>query len=166
MYKTVNLNPRSQRYIYLTHCRGNLQQHVHYIYWAPTVPQACFSKVHKTEIQHSWTKPLSATWSRLCNVLASSLVAQVIITCQSRRHRRWGFSPWRVRKIPWKMKWQPSRVFLPGKLPWTKEPGWPRSLMLQRIKHSENDTHIKKGKVIPKTWESGVIQVSLERCKH
>ena len=25
-----------------------------------------------------------------------------------------GFSPW-VRKIPWKMKWQPTPVFLPGK---------------------------------------------------
>ena len=28
--------------------------------------------------------------------------------------RRYGFSPW-VRKIPWKRKWQPTPVFLPGK---------------------------------------------------
>ena len=32
-------------------------------------------------------------------------------TCKFRRHR---FSPW-VRKIPWRRKWQPTPVFLPGK---------------------------------------------------
>ena len=32
-------------------------------------------------------------------------------TCQCRRH---GFDPW-VRKIPWRRKWQPTLVFLPGK---------------------------------------------------
>ena len=31
-------------------------------------------------------------------------------TCQCRRH---GFKPW-VRKIPWRRKWQPTSVFLPG----------------------------------------------------
>ena len=30
--------------------------------------------------------------------------------CQCKRHR---FDPW-VRKIPWRRKWQPTRVFLPG----------------------------------------------------
>ena len=29
-------------------------------------------------------------------------------------HRRHGFNPW-VRKIPWRRKWQPTPVFLPGK---------------------------------------------------
>ena len=32
-------------------------------------------------------------------------------TCQHRRHQ---FDPW-VRKIPWKRKWEPTLVFLPGK---------------------------------------------------
>jgi len=32
-------------------------------------------------------------------------------TCQFRRRR---FHPW-VRKIPWRRKWQPTPVFLPGK---------------------------------------------------
>ena len=32
-------------------------------------------------------------------------------TCQC---RRLGFDPW-VRKIPWRRKWQPTQVFLPGK---------------------------------------------------
>ena len=33
---------------------------------------------------------------------------------QSRIHRSCGFDPW-IRKIPWKRKWQPTLVFLPGK---------------------------------------------------
>ena len=34
-------------------------------------------------------------------------------TCQCRRYKRCGFHPW-VRKIPWRRKWQPTPVFLPG----------------------------------------------------
>ena len=34
-------------------------------------------------------------------------------TCQWRRRKRWGFDPW-VRKICWRMAWQPTPVFLPG----------------------------------------------------
>ena len=33
--------------------------------------------------------------------------------CQCRRCKRHGFNPW-VRKIPWRKKWQPTPVFLPG----------------------------------------------------
>ena len=33
--------------------------------------------------------------------------------CHCRRLRRHGFNPW-VRKIPWRRKWQPTPVFLPG----------------------------------------------------
>ena len=34
-------------------------------------------------------------------------------TCQRRRYRRSKFNPW-VGKIPWRMKWKPTPVFLPG----------------------------------------------------
>ena len=34
-------------------------------------------------------------------------------TNQCRRCKRHGFNPW-VRKIPWRRKWQPTPVFLPG----------------------------------------------------
>ena len=34
-------------------------------------------------------------------------------TCQCRRHERCKFYPW-VREIPWRRKWQPTPVFLPG----------------------------------------------------
>ena len=40
-------------------------------------------------------------------------------TCQCRRGR---FDPW-VGKIPWRGKWQPTPVFLPGKIPWVEVPG-------------------------------------------
>ena len=44
------------------------------------------------------------------------------------------FDPW-VRKIPWRRKWQPIPVFLPGKIPWTEEPG-----RLQSMRYKEPDT--------------------------
>ena len=36
--------------------------------------------------------------------------------CQCRRLERRGFDSW-VRKVPWRRKWQPAPVFLPGKSP-------------------------------------------------
>ena len=36
------------------------------------------------------------------------------LTCQCMRLNRRGFDPW-VWKIPWRRKWQPTFVFLPGK---------------------------------------------------
>ena len=33
--------------------------------------------------------------------------------CHGRRHKSHGFDPW-VGKIPWRRKWQPTPVFLPG----------------------------------------------------
>ena len=42
----------------------------------------------------------------------ASLVAQMIKKLSALQET--GFYPW-VRKIPWRMKWQPTPVFLPGK---------------------------------------------------
>ena len=42
--------------------------------------------------------------------------------CQCRRHKKHEFNPW-VRKILWRKKWQPTPVFLLGKIPRTEEPG-------------------------------------------
>ena len=52
--------------------------------------------------------------------------------CQRRKCRRLGFDPW-VRTIPWRRKWQPTPVFLPGESHGQKSlpsyRGWcPRSL--------------------------------------
>ena len=42
---------------------------------------------------------------------AGTAVKKKKSTCQCRRHQ---FDPW-VGKIPWRKKWQPTPVFLPGK---------------------------------------------------
>ena len=55
-------------------------------------------------------------------------------TCQYRRCRRRGFDLW-VRKIRWRRKWQPTPVFLPGKFPWTEEPGGLQSIGFQWVRH-------------------------------
>ena len=42
-------------------------------------------------------------------------------TCQCRGLKRCGFDPW-VRKIPWRRKWQPTPVILPGKFQGQRSP--------------------------------------------
>ena len=54
--------------------------------------------------------------------------------CQCRRCKRYGFDPW-VRKMPWRKKWQPALVFLPGKFHGQREPGGLQSLGSQRVRH-------------------------------
>ena len=53
--------------------------------------------------------------------------------CQCRRCKC-GFCPW-VGKIPWRRKWQPCPLFLPGESPWTEEPGRLQSMGSQRVRH-------------------------------
>ena len=48
--------------------------------------------------------------------------------CQCRRHR---FDLW-VGKMPWRRKWQPTQVFLPGKSH-EQEPGGLQSMGLQEL---------------------------------
>ena len=45
------------------------------------------------------------------------------LACQCRRHRRQRFDPG-IRKIPWRMKWQPTPVFLPGKFHGERRAWW------------------------------------------
>ena len=56
----------------------------------------------------------SQSWARLSNKhLTSGWGSGKEPACRCRRHRRRRFSPW-VRKIPWRRKWQPTPLFLPG----------------------------------------------------
>ena len=48
--------------------------------------------------------------------------------------KRCEFDPW-VRKIPFRKKWQPTSVFLPGKYHGLEEPGGLQSIGLQRVGH-------------------------------
>ena len=53
-------------------------------------------------------------------------------TCQCRRH---GFNP-QVEKIPWRRKWQPNAVFLPGKFHGQRSlVGKLQSMESQRVRH-------------------------------
>ena len=61
------------------------------------------------------------------------------------RHKRHGLSPL-VGKIPWRMAWPSTSVFLPEKIPWTEKPGKLQSMGLQGVRHDSSDlinTHIK-----------------------
>ena len=40
-----------------------------------------------------------------------------------------------VQKDPWRRKWQPTPVFLPGEIPWTEEPGGLQSMGSHRVGH-------------------------------
>ena len=71
--------------------------------------------------------------------------------CHWRRLKRCGFNPW-VRKIPWRRKWQPTPVFLPGEShgqrslmnysPWGRRVGHDRS-NLARTAHVNNANHVR-----------------------
>ena len=67
------------------------------------------SHFHCTPGQHKiwkWTKHATPGLFRWHNGKESP--------CQRRRHKRCGFHLW-VGKMPWRRKWQPTPVFLPGK---------------------------------------------------
>ena len=59
--------------------------------------------------------------------------------CQCRRHR---FNHWVV-NISWSRKWQvtPVSSILAWKIPWTKDPGRPWSMGLQRVRHDWGTEH-------------------------
>ena len=55
--------------------------------------------------------------------------------CQYRRHKICRFNPC-IGKIPWRRKWQPTPVFLPGDSPGTEVPGGLQPLGLQGVGHN------------------------------
>ena len=61
--------------------------------------------------------------------------------CQYRRRKGHGFDPW-VRKIPWRRKWQPTPVFLPGKFHGQKSLGGYSPWGLQRVGHDSSDLEV------------------------
>ena len=65
--------------------------------------------------------------------------------CQCRRHKRRRFDPW-VRKILCRKKWQPTPVFLSGKIPRTEKPGGLQSMGLQKESHTTEATEHALGR--------------------
>ena len=80
---------------------------------------SCYLEIGKTVGSVTfWVEIRNSDLDRLdvrCPVDWASLVAQQWrIHLQGRRRKRCEFSPW-MGKIPWRRKWQPTPVFLPGK---------------------------------------------------
>ena len=67
-----------------------------------------------------------------------------------------GFDRW-VGKIPWGKAWQPTPVFLPGKSPWTEEPGRLQSMELQRVRHDWATKHKLRSLAHFSTWEDARV---------
>ena len=65
------------------------------------------------------------------------MVAQTVKTLPAVRET---WDHW-VGKIPYRGKWQPTPVFLPGESPWTEEPGGLHSTGSQRVGHDLSDSH-------------------------
>ena len=75
-----------------------------------------------------WIKIINVSSCRCCNlrrkrqgfiwafksIIPASVAYCKEFSCQCRSHRRPRFDAW-VGKIPWRRKWQPTAVFLPGK---------------------------------------------------
>ena len=55
-------------------------------------------------------------------------------TCQSRRRKRLGFDPW-VGELPWRRKWQPTPVLLPGESHGQGSLGGLQSIGSHRVGH-------------------------------
>ena len=61
--------------------------------------------------------------------------------------RRCGFDPW-ARKIPWRRKWQPTQVFLPGKSHGQRSLVGHRPWGCKRVRHNLTIKQQKCGKQI------------------
>ena len=85
--------------------------------------------VHRVAKNQTQLKPLSISYYILAMFWHFQVAEWLsgIIECYCRKHQRHGFYPW-IRKIPLRRKWQPTPVFLPGKIPWTEDPGGPQSM--------------------------------------
>ena len=77
-------------------------------FYAMLLPCHCHHNVIMLDIWHA------VTFISFCLYCICGLPGGKESTCQCRSCRSHGFHPW-VSKIPWRRKWQPTPVFLPGK---------------------------------------------------
>ena len=80
-----------------------------------------------------------------------------------RRRKRCRFDPW-VGKIPWRRKWQPTPVFLPGELHGQKSQGGcspcgHRESDMTEHTHTHTHTHMKiRQKIKKRDWEKRLMK--------
>ena len=83
---------------------------------------------------HAVRQPTCPQFAWDCPGLGTSQVAQLVNNLPAcRRCRRHGFDSW-VAKIPWRRKWQPTPIFLPG-----KSHGWRSLVGYSPWGHRESD---------------------------
>ena len=102
-----------------------------------------FDRTHKKLIRSAGTQRTSICLAHrvLVRSYPAHPVALVVKNLSARAKGCRSFNPW-VRR---RWKWQPTPVFLPGKVPWTEEPGGAKVLGPQRVGHdgaTENNTHL------------------------
>ena len=85
---------------------------------------------------HTHTNTHTHTCVCVCVCVYSFKFSSLIGYC---RTQRCGFDPW-VEKIPWRRKWQPTPVFLPG-----EEIGGLKSKSSQRVRHDWSDSTAHDG---------------------
>ena len=88
------------------------------------------ASVHR--VAKSWTrlKRLSTAQHNVWGFPGGASVKE--LTCQCRRHKRFGFYPW-ARKMPWRRTTHSS--ILAWRIPWTEEPGRLEFIGLPRVRH-------------------------------
>ena len=80
---------------------------------------------------------------KLCD-LSKRAIVTLFMVCRgfpggaSGKERRRGFDPW-IRKIPWRRKWQPTPVFLPGKSHRQRKCGRLQSIASYRVGYDWRD---------------------------
>ena len=75
-----------------------------------------------------------------------------------RRCERRRFDPC-VGKIPWRSAWQPTPVLLPGRIPWTEEPGWAKVHGVAKgrtgLKRLSTHACTARGTLLNAPWQPG-----------
>ena len=82
--------------------------------------------------------PYLCTFARASSVAWAPQDCRILLQC--RGCSRCGFDPW-VRKIHWRREWQPTPVFLPGKIPWQATKSWTQLKQLSAHTHTHTHTH-------------------------
>ena len=94
-----------------------------------------------------------------CSKWASHGAGGKEATCQCRRHKKCRFDPL-VGKIPWRRKWQPTPVFLPG------EPQGQTSLEATVQRVAKSRTRLKRLKTAQHTYIYMPISKLLGSARH
>ena len=93
------------------------------------------TRLHNVTYKHYMTEPYKPSfnlpsWSRSPKLVKVGHRRVKIISC-----RLWDALASTKGKVPWKRKWYPTPVFLPGESPWREEHGGLQSMGSQRVGH-------------------------------